>query len=151
MSTMDDIRAFMAQQAEAVSPAQAAEALGIDKQKARQAMYQAAQQGAGIVAADDGTYLLIPGWKSSRGHTSDATSPRKQATKKTRKAKTKPSAKAREAAATLPSAKRAAAADVQISRQSLSLLLQSALASDAQITGPLRAALREASIAVAEA
>ncbi|MCG2605018.1 MAG: hypothetical protein KBO60_18315 [Achromobacter sp.] len=82
MSTMDDIRAFMARQAGPVTPAQVAEALDIEGKKVRQAMYQAGRQEAGIEALDDGTYSLIPGWKPSREATAtNAAAPSKPARK----------------------------------------------------------------------
>lgn len=67
MSTMDDIRASMAQQGGPVKPGEIAELLEIEQKAVASAMYQAAKQGSGIERHDDGSYSLIPGWKPARG------------------------------------------------------------------------------------
>ncbi|MGH8029886.1 MAG: hypothetical protein ACREO3_08130 [Arenimonas sp.] len=64
MSTIDDIRAEMAKADGAVQPRDIAEALDLDPKAVRNALYQAWTQKAGVEKYDDGTYGLIPGWKS---------------------------------------------------------------------------------------
>lgn len=160
MSTMDDIRAHMARQADPVTPAQVAEALELEGTKVRQAMRQAAIQGAGIEALDDGTYSLIPGWKPSRKaaasdtETPPAAAPRAAKAKAKRGPKPRKAAKgtkvreAKAAARPAPVKRTPAAArgeTVEIPRVSLNCLVDAVLASEMPITGPVRAALREAS------
>lgn len=73
MSTIDDIRAAMAAAPGPVKPAEIAETLELDPKAVRNAMYQAAAQGAGIEKDDDGSYSLIPGWKPrARGAVEEA-------------------------------------------------------------------------------
>lgn len=159
MSTMDDIRAYMARQAGPVTPAQVAEALELDAKAVRGAMYQASKQEAGIERLDDGTYSLIPGWKPSRKPAEaeyapptaaePAKKPRAARDKKPTKGKKaakraiKRTAKAASAAAPAP----ARAATVTVARTCLTTLVAAVLDGDAPITGRLRSALREASAA----
>lgn len=159
MSTMDDIRAFMARQAGPVTPAQVAEGLDIEAKKVRQAMYQAGRQAAGIEALDDGTYSLIPGWKPSREPAADTAASPAKALRKAKQPKAK-QPKARKAKATrAPKAeapKRQAATPgsdsfVRIRRSSLAVLVDAVLAGDVDIKGRLRGALRDASSCAAEA
>lgn len=165
MSTMDDIRAFMARQAGPVTPAQVAEGLDLEGKKVRQAMYQAANQAAGIEALDDGTYSLIPGWKPSRkapsakAETSTPAAPTKAATKDRKPAKVKAAEakKPRTASKRASKPPRTAAAEapartaqVTVPRSCLTTLVAAVLDGDAPITGRLRSALREAAAATSQ-
>lgn len=153
MSTMDDIRAYMARQAGPVTPAQVAEALELDGKAVRGAMYQASKQEAGIERLDDGTYSLIPGWKPSRkpAEAEDAPPAAAKSTKKPRAAKAKKATKraAKHATKAAPAAAPASsrAATVTVARTCLTTLVAAVLDGDAPITGRLRSALREASAA----
>ena len=156
MSTMDDIRAYMARQAGPVTPAQVAEALELDAKAVRGAMYQASKQEAGIERLDDGTYLLIPGWKPSRkpaeaeyappAAAKPEKKPRVAKGKKAAKRASKRTAKAAPAAAPTPSR----ATTVTVARSCLTTLVAAVLDGDAPITGRLRSALREASAATSQ-
>lgn len=163
MSTMDDIRAFMARQAGPVTPAQVAEALELDAKAVRGAMYQAANQGAGIERLDSGEYSLIPGWKPTRkpAEAESAPKPAAKPAKKPRSGKAK--AKAKKPARAPKAVKRAnkatpAAAPaslrldvtVTVARSCLTTLVAAVLDGDAPITGRLRTALREASAATSQ-
>ena len=162
MSTMDDIRAYMARQSGPVTPAQVAEALELDGKAVRGAMYQASKQDAGIERFDDGTYSLIPGWKPSRkpAEAEDTPPAEAKSTKKPRAAKAKKPAKATKAAKraakrtakAAPAAAQASsrAATVTVARTCLTTLVAAVLDGDAPITGRLRSALREASAATSQ-
>ena len=162
MSTMDDIRAYIARQSGPVTPAQVAEALELDGKAVRGAMYQASKQDAGIEKLDDGTYSLIPGWKPSRkpAEAEDTPPAAAKSTKKPRPGKAKKPAKAKKAAkraakratkaapAAAPASSRAAT--VTVARTCLTTLVAAVLDGDAPITGCLRSALREASAATSQ-
>ncbi|PRH82837.1 hypothetical protein [Arenimonas caeni] len=162
MSTMDDIRAFMARQAGPVTPAQVAEALELEGKKVRGAMYQAANQGAGIERLDDGTYSLIPGWKPTckPAEAESVPTPAAKPAKTPRVAKARKPAKAKKAAKraskrTTKAAPAAAptlslAATATVTRICLTTLVAAVLDGDVPITGRLRSALREASAATSQ-
>lgn len=67
MSLINDIRALMANQSGPVHPKYVAEVLDQDLSTVRNTMNQANTKGNGIERLDDGTFMLIPGWKPSRG------------------------------------------------------------------------------------
>lgn len=160
MSTMDDIRAYMARQAGPVTPAQVAEALELDAKAVRAAMYQASKQEAGIERLDDrqpvqlvgwghGTYSLIPGWKPSRKPAEAEYAPpaaRDKKRDKGRRAAKRTIKRTSKAASAAPPAP-ARAATVKVARTCLTTLIAAVLDGDAPITGCLRSALREASAA----
>lgn len=160
MNTMEQIRGYMGQQSGPVTAAQVAEALEIDGKRARQALYQAARQEAGVEALEDGTYTLIPGWKPARdaadagGAAAAPASPRKAGRPK---GKAKP-AKASKAAKPSKAAKERQTLTTSrepgmatISCESLSVLVQTILAGAAPIAVRLRAALCEATTAAHQA
>lgn len=67
MSLINDIRALMAKQSGPVHPKLVAEVLDQDLSTVRNTMNQANTKGHGIERLDDGTFMLIPGWKAARG------------------------------------------------------------------------------------
>lgn len=67
MSLINEIRELMAKQSGPVHPKYVAEVLDQDLSTVRNTMNQANTKGNGIERLDDGTFMLIPGWKPSRG------------------------------------------------------------------------------------
>ncbi len=67
MSLINEIRELMAKQIGPVHPKYVAEVLDQDLSTVRNTMNQANTKGNGIERLDDGTFMLIPGWKPTRG------------------------------------------------------------------------------------